>query len=250
MPVKLVVFDSHENMSEAAGGVILSELLWNPRLIATLAAGETPVGAYAEVARLRRRYGLPFPHARVLKLDEWLGVPMDEASSCEHFVREHVLVPWGIAQENYIGFRGDLAEPDLECSSVREWLDREGPIDLAVLGLGVNGHLGFNEPGASLLLRPHAATLSEASRDHGMVSHRRSSIIRGITLGVGDLMAARRILLLVSGERKADQLAQLFAGSVTTQVPATLLNVHSNVGCYCDKAAAMRLPAEVTSRAG
>ena len=141
MPVKLVVFDSHENMSEAAGGVILSELLWNPRLIATLAAGETPVGAYAEVARLRRRYGLPFPHARVLKLDEWLGVPMDEASSCEHFVREHVLVPWGIAQENYIGFRGDLAEPDLECSSVREWLDREGPIDLAVLGLGVNGHL-------------------------------------------------------------------------------------------------------------
>ena len=151
---------------------------------------------------------------------------------------------------NYIGFRGDLAEPDLECSSVREWLDREGPIDLAVLGLGVNGHLGFNEPGASLLLRPHAATLSEASRDHGMVSHRRSSIIRGITLGVGDLMAARRILLLVSGERKADQLAQLFAGSVTTQVPATLLNVHSNVGCYCDKAAAMRLPAEVTSRAG
>lgn len=240
--MKLVVFESYQLMSEAAGSAILGELLWDPRLLVTLATGKTPVGAYAEVTRFRRRYGLSFPHVRVLKLDEWIGVPMDEAGSCEHFISEHVLGPWGISRENYAGFHSSPDSSDKECCSVHERLEREGPIGLAVLGVGINGHIGFNEPGESLLLHSHTAELSEASRGHDMVSNRHTVIDKGITLGVADLLAARRILLLVSGEHKAHQLAQLFVGTVTTRQPATLLHLHSNVVCFCDRAAAAELP--------
>ena len=136
------------------------------------------------------------------------------------------------------------ARPRTECARMATWLAANGPIDLSILGLGVNGHLGFNEPAAALQAGPHVARLSRASLRHEMLRNARGQASYGLTLGMGDLMRSREVLLLVSGARKAEQLRRLFTGQVTPRFPASFLGLHPVLTICCDLAAAALLPRE------
>jgi galactosamine-6-phosphate isomerase len=125
-------------------------------------------------------------------------------------------------------------------------LAEQGPIDLCVLGLGANGHLAFNEPADLLHYGPHAAELSPESMQHPMIDVARSRPRYGLTVGIGDILRSRRVLLLVSGAHKASQLKRLMSGEITTRFPASLLSLHPEATILCDATAAGGLGGRAT----
>ena len=176
---------------------------------------------------------------KVIKLDEWGGLAMERPGTCETFLRNALVTPLGL-DSRYIGFNSNPANPAAECARIRDWLAANGPIDTAVLGLGLNGHLGFNEPDDALQPHTHIATLSPESLRHSMLANEPERPTFGLTLGMSDLLHARRILLLVTGKAKRDALRRLIQGPITTRFPASFLHLHPEVTLLVDAAAAGR----------
>jgi galactosamine-6-phosphate isomerase len=230
--LKPEVLPDHEAMSRRAAVWLADRLGARPEALLCLASGGTPGRAYELLAQtpdcLRR--------ARLLKLDEWGGLAMDDPATCEAYFQRLLVRPLKLRQPLH-GFHSRPRDPAAECRRLACWLEREGPIDVCVLGLGVNGHLGFNEPAPALQPHAHEAKLSAASLRHGMLSATRQRPRYGLTLGMADLLAAREILLVVSGRHKRAALRRLLAGTVTPRFPATFLWLHPRVTLLCDAAA-------------
>jgi galactosamine-6-phosphate isomerase len=179
-----------------------------------------------------------FAHLRIIKLDEWGGLEPNDPATCESYLRRHLLKPLNVSADRYLAFPTNPQDPQAECKRLEALTCDAGPIDLCVLGLGLNGHLGFNEPSASLSPGPHVAKLTESSLAHPMLRDARRDVKYGLTLGMADILRSRRILLLVNGEHKRDALTRLRNPNVTTAFPASFLWLHANVTCICDAAAA------------
>jgi galactosamine-6-phosphate isomerase len=227
----------HEAMSRFAVEWIAGSIAAKAESLLCLATGSTPTRTYELLAE--RYAGNPrlLAEARLLKLDEWGGLAMDDPASCQAHLRRIVVDPLGLA-DRYIAFQSQPADPTAECQRIAAWLQHNGPIDLCVLGLGTNGHLGFNEPAPFLQPHAHVARLSAASLGHAMLVEARSRPAYGLTLGMADLLQARQILLLVSGPAKREPLRQLLRGQISTQFPASLLHLHPSALILCDSAAA------------
>jgi galactosamine-6-phosphate isomerase len=177
-----------------------------------------------------------FGSLRAIKLDEWGGVAMDDPASCEFSLRQVLVDPLRL-HDRYVAFDSGAVDAQRECARIARWLEENGPIDTCVLGLGLNGHLGFNEPGEFLQPHSHVAQLSDATMAHAMLDHARSRPTHGLTLGMADLLQAHDVLLLVNGSKKAAPLHRLLSGQITTDFPASLLWLHSNTVVLCDDAA-------------
>jgi galactosamine-6-phosphate isomerase len=228
----------HEAISRRGAEIISEAVDRKPDLLLCAATGSSPTRMYALLAERARAEPTAWSRIRVLKLDEWAGLSAADEGSCENYLRRHLLNPLGVTPDRYEGLRGDAPDLAAECARVERWLDRHGPIDLCVLGIGLNGHLALNEPADILRPRPHAAVLDESTRDHPMIAHARHRVTHGLTLGVGDLLRSRAILLLASGEAKREPLRRALAGEVSTRFPASLLSLHNDVCVVCDQAAA------------
>jgi galactosamine-6-phosphate isomerase len=231
-----IVLADHEAVSRHAADWLIDRLRHNPSALWCLATGATPMRAYALVAEQGTREPALFAKCRVIKLDEWGGLPPDDPATCEHHLRSSLISPLGL-NERYVAFDSRPADPEVECHRIAEWLAANGPIDTCVLGLGVNGHVGFNEPAASLQPHAHVAQLSESSLAHAMLGQSAARPHFGLTLGMADLIQSRHVLLLVTGSAKRGPLRQLLGGRITTQFPASLLDLHPNVLLLCDAAA-------------
>ena len=240
-PLHTIVDANYEAMSRRAADFTVEQIRSKPDLLMCVATGSSPKRAYELLAERRRDEPRLFERLRVLKLDEWGGLSSDHPGTCETYVRRLLIEPLGISAERYLTFRGDAADPAAECERIRAMLRQQGPIDLCVLGLGLNGHLGMNEPADELHSGPHVAPLSEETAKHSMIRNATPPVRFGLTLGMSDLLQSRRILLLVNGVAKRDALRRLMSGRVTTQFPATLLWLHSGVTCLCDREAATGL---------
>jgi galactosamine-6-phosphate isomerase len=175
----------------------------------------------------------------VLKLDEWGGLPKGDPGSCEAYLQERVVRAWGISRGSFEGFAGGAARAKTECKRIQDWLARNGPVDICILGLGLNGHLGLNEPGNFLCPVAHRAALTRQSRAHTMLAHRITKPEYGLTLGMAEILDSRQILLLVSGAEKQRALQRLLRGEIATQFPASLLGLHSRAHIFCDREAAL-----------
>jgi galactosamine-6-phosphate isomerase len=238
MSVSIEVSGDHEAMSRQAAQSILTALANKPDLLLCAAGGSTPLRTYELLAENQELNPDVFRSLRVVKLDEWGGLGADDPGSCEAQLRSLLVVPLKLQQDRYFGFRGDLSDPKAECERVRTRLEAEGPIDVCVLGLGLNGHVGMNEPAPVLRPTAHVAHLTETSLRHTMLANARSKPTYGLTLGMAEILASRRILLLVSGAAKREPLRQLLRREITTGFPASLLWLHSNWALHCDRAAA------------
>ncbi len=239
--MKVEICTDHEAMSAAAARRIAREFGRDRRLLVCLATGSTPARAYELLGARARKSPALFDHLRVLKLDEWAGLPAGDPGSSEAYLRRRVVRPWGVSPRRFVGFATDSSRPRLECERIQNWLARNGPIDVCVLGLGSNGHLGFNEPGDALRPIAHRALLSEQTRAHPMVSHTVVKPKYGLTLGMAEIFQARQILLLVSGAHKRKALNRLFRGEISTQFPASFLSLHPQTTVFCDCAAAAQI---------
>jgi len=197
-------------------------------------AGNSPAGLYQELIREAARKPDLFRRLRVVKLDEWLGVPASDAATCEHFLRSRLLDPLEIEGKRYISFNSEAVDPLRECATVQEELERQGPIDLCILGLGKNGHVGLNEPGPFVQPHCHVAKLSEETLRHAMMSSRETKPAYGLTLGIGDILQARKIVLLITGAGKERVIARFLDGTVTTDLPASFLWLHRDLEVLVD----------------
>jgi galactosamine-6-phosphate isomerase len=230
------VFANHEQMSLRAVVEMEQQLRSRPDSLLCLATGTTPMRAYEllqqRLASCRERLAT----TRIVKLDEWGGIAMDDPESCEQYLQRTWIEPFGM-QGRYLSFSSEAADPEDECLRVAGELERQGPIDLCILGLGLNGHVGFNEPAEFLHPHAHVAKLSATSMGHAMSVRARTRPTHGLTLGMADILNARRILLMVSGASKRPVVQRLLSGRIATQFPASLLIANPNTVLLCDEEA-------------
>jgi galactosamine-6-phosphate isomerase len=236
--LKIRVLASYDAMSQAATDFLCREVRQLPNLLLCVPAGGTPTRTYALLAARHTLEPGLFNLMRVLQVDEWLGLAPGNPATCQADLRTKLLRPLGIPSKRFKGFRTDATNPEAERSQMARWLVANGPIDVCILGLGANGHVAMNEPAKTLIPHAHVATLAEGSRHHAMLKDLAKKPRYGLTLGMADILQARRVLLLVNGKRKRAALSRLMKLGVTTSFPASFLGLHPDVTVLCDREAA------------
>ena len=218
-------FSDYEAMSAEAAQLFLQAVTGPDTSTACLATGHSPLGLYRNLTASKAHLS----HLNIVKLDEWLGLPMEHPGSCETYLRNEVLAPWGIPDAQFSGFHSNPPDTRAECQRMQGELQRLGPFNVCVLGIGKNGHLAMNEPAASLQPHCHRAQLAPGTQQHAMLAGSHITVTEGLTLGMADLLNSRLILLLVSGPGKEAAFQRLLTCEITTELPASFLWLHPNV---------------------
>ncbi len=224
-------------MSRKAADAVCAQLRAKPDSLLVLATGTTPTRCYELLAEAGDRSPGLFANVRILKLDEWGGLELDDPATCESQLRQLLLKPLRLREDQYFGWESRPTNLPMECQRIDRWLKQNGPADLSILGLGLNGHLGFNEPAEFLQLGPHEAQLSPTSLSHSMLGPAHTRPQYGLTLGMGDLLASRRVFLLATGASKREPLRTLLRQEVRCSFPASFLWLHPSTTLFCDRAA-------------
>jgi glucosamine-6-phosphate deaminase len=241
--MEVIITRTDDEMSALAARMIEQQLLRKPNTVLGLATGSTPIGTYRELIRLHREKGLDFSQVTTFNLDEYLGLPPTHPQSYRYFMDEHLFHHVNIPPGN-IHVPYGHAESVLEfCEWYEGEIVRAGGIDLQILGIGTDGHIAFNEPGSSLGSRTRLKTLTEETiRDNARFFDTREKVPQfAITMGVGTILEARKILLLASGLKKSEIVAQAIEGPITSQVTASALQLHRDVVVILDAEAGAKL---------
>ncbi|GAA4435638.1 galactosamine-6-phosphate isomerase [Pontibacter saemangeumensis] len=228
--MNLQYYSDYTSMSLNAAQTVYAAIQARPNLVLCAATGNSPTGLYLQLQRYYAAKSEDFDQLRVLKLDEWGGLYAAHPATCEYYLQHHLIQPLRISEERYFGFDANTQYPEKECSRMQQVL-AENPIDLCVLGMGVNGHLGLNEPAEELADHCHVAKLAPTTLNHTMVAALETKPVFGLTLGIQDILAASHIILLIAGSGKEKATQQLLAGKVTNEYPATYLCTHPKVDC-------------------
>ena len=231
------VVRNDEALGREVAALILAELKRKPNLLLCASAGGTPTVAYQCLAAHYEHRPKLFAKLRVIQIDEWGGLPRTTPTTCEADLRQKLLAPLHVAPNRFVGLRTDARQPAAECRRVARWLAANGPIDICILGLGLNGHVAMNEPAAAVQPRSHVARLAPNSRRHAMLKYLARKPTFGMTLGLGEILQSKRILLLVSGTKKRRALRRLLRPEVTPRFPASFLWLHGDATVFCDRQA-------------
>mgnify|MGYP002510164317 CR=1 FL=1 len=239
----LVIVDTYEDMSRVAADQIEAVIADDTACVLGLATGGTPVGAYAQLVEWYQKGDLSFSEVRSVNLDEYFGLSPHHEQSYRYFMQTHLFDHIDIKPENTHVLDGLTKDPIKECANYNKLIQSLGGIDLQLLGMGHNGHIAFNEPGDDFGLETHLVDLTESTIDANQrFFDSRDEVPRhALSMGIKNIMQARRILLVVSGEEKADILYQAFCGRVTKSIPASILQLHPDVTLVGDKAALHKL---------
>ena len=231
-------FYAQDNLSlgQMAARWVARELLACPDLVLGLPTGSTPIEMYQYLARLVQEGLISFTQARTFNLDEYVGLTVDHPQSYAFFMHEHFWSKVDLPKGNADIPRGDVSNLAAECHRYDDAIQRAGGIGLQILGLGFNGHIGFNEPSHNMEIHTHVVDLSVATIQANTRFFPNSDAVprQAITMGVGNIMQAQKILLMVSGERKRDILTKTLYGPVSTEVPSSVLQLHADLTVITD----------------
>src|SRR5262252_3667491 len=237
----VLIKETAEEGSRTAASLIAQAIRKNPALRLGLAAGRTPTELYRNLVNLHRSAHLDFSRFRLFSLDELIGLSTYNPNSYRAFFHQHLVDHINIDRTHLHLLNGQPKEEIASYCACYEQLIREhGGIDLQILGIGRNGHVGFNEPGSSLGSRTRAKTLEPDTVAHYAVSGK-TPPNHAITMGVGTIMEARKCLMLASGADKADIICRMVEGPIMSEVPATALQMHPRAIAVLDEAAASKL---------
>ena len=241
--MKIYVTEDYKTMSRKAANILSAQLILKPNSVLGLATGSTPEGAYAQLVDWYRKGDLDFSAVRTVNLDEYVGLEPTHEQSYRHFMQTHLFDHVNINPANTNVPDGLAADPAAECKWYNQVIRDMGGIDLQLLGLGSNGHIGFNEPGDAFELETHVVDLTERTiNDNARFFASKDDVPRqAMTMGIKSIMMAKKILLMASGEGKAEALKQALTGPVTPRVPASILQLHPYVTLVADKAAMSKL---------
>ena len=236
--IPLIEAQDYDQLSSVCATAMLDCVTRKPDAVLCLATGHSPQGAYRAFVHAALEQRLDLSRVLWVKLDEWIGLPPEDPATCEFFLRKEIMDPLHVAPEAYLAFQSDTSDPYAECKRVATELERRGPIDLVILGVGKNGHIGLNEPAEDLQSEPHVASLTPSTRDHPMLLDAARPVTEGMTLGVGDIFAANKVVLLITGSGKGEALDAFRAQTPSTLCPVTLLQLHPNLLAIADPSAA------------
>jgi galactosamine-6-phosphate isomerase len=231
MDIKL--FHSMNELSDYASDSLVAEIKASDKLLLCAASGNSPTETYRKLDLKKSKISLD--NLKVIKLDEWGGIPSDNTGSCESYLQNHLIKPLQIWDHNYFSFQSQPMDPEKECLRIQQLLHQNGPIDVCILGLGMNGHIAFNEPSDQLEPFCHVARLTESSMKHPMAQEMQEGSIYGLTLGMADILNSRKIFLIISGKNKNQIIRELMNKKINTHMPASFLWLHPNVHCLIDK---------------
>lgn len=231
-------FKNYYELSAFAAGEIMKLVRDNNKAVLCLAAGDTPALTYEIVVKEATQNSIDFSGVTFIGLDEWVGIGPDTPGSCYHFLQQKIFVPLAIQKEQIHFFDALADDLEQECGRMNEVIQSRGKINLALVGIGLNGHIGFNEPGVDPLLNAHVVALDEITSSTGQKYFKRTAVLaKGITLGIAQLMAADEILLLASGTKKAAIIRRTLKEDISNAVPASFITAHSHGLILLDKEA-------------
>jgi len=241
--MNIMIFDSEEKLNEAAANIIIGQIQSIPRAVLGLATGGTPVGIYKEIVKDFQRGMVSFKNVTTFNLDEYVNIPVDHPESYHSYMNANLFAHIDLPESQRHIPDGNAADLDAECSRYDEAIELSGQIDLQLLGLGHNGHIGFNEPAESLVKGTHIVELAEKTLQANARFFDSIDDVpkHALTMGVGTILKAKKILLVVKGADKADIISRALQGPITTDVPASLLQTHPHLIVLLDTAAAGKL---------
>ncbi|MCM4168133.1 Glucosamine-6-phosphate deaminase 1 [Arenibacter antarcticus] len=233
--MKIESFTNSNLLSKKAANLIFSTLIKKPDSLICTASGNSTVKTYQTLTERSIDNPEIFGKLNILKLDEWGGIEMDHPNSCETFLQKMLIEPLKISSSKYISFNSNPIDKKEECERISNLVKKKGPIDLCILGLGINGHIAFNEPGNYLNPGCHIATLSKSSLKHSMAVKAHPKPSFGLTIGMGDILQSKQILILLTGPDKSKIAKEFLSQKITTQLPASFLWLHANTTCLINE---------------
>ena len=236
MNMKKIVCKDYDEMSLTAAREIAQFIINKPDCVLGLPTGCTPIGTYRMLVDMYSQGQVDFSGVKTFNLDEYYPIDKNNKNSYYYFMQENLFKHVNIKPENIHIPDGSTSDCKAECENYDKMIEESGGIDLQVLGVGRNGHIGFNEPDKELICKTHMVELTPDTIEvNSKLFDDETQMPRhALTMGMESIMKARKIILLISGESKADILDAIFSGKITTQIPATFLQLHPDVTVITD----------------
>ncbi len=242
--MRIIVTESYEEMSTAAARIVAGQLYLKPNSVLGLATGSTPLLMYQKLVQVHEQIGLDFSEAISFNLDEYLGLEPENPQSYHYFMHENFFDKINIKPENIFIPNGKPDNLDKECKHYDKLIESKGGIDLQILGVGQNAHIGFNEPDIKFEATTHKVKLDEETIEANarFFSDRKDVPRYAISMGIKTIMLAKKVILLANGKNKAEAIYKAIYGGVRPDAPASILQLHQDVLIIVDKEAAALLP--------
>src|SRR5574339_351297 len=227
--MELKIFNSYSSLSAAAAAMMIDCIKNNPDAVLCLATGDTPKLTYQLAIETIRKENIDISHCFFIGLDEWIGIPPENSGSCHYYLNQYFFTPAGIMPEQIHLFDALTKDETEECNNMNRIISTKGGIDFMLVGVGMNGHIGLNEPGASINALAHVAPLEEMTKTTGMKYFDEPVLIeKGITIGLKQVMEARTLVMMANGKKKSAIIKQSLENEISTGLPASLIRRHSN----------------------
>lgn len=241
--MNILTFNSEEKLNEAGAGIIAGIVQTKPQAVLGLATGGTPIGIYKQLVKKFEAGLVSFKDVTTFNLDEYVGIDASHDQSYRYYMEQHLFQHVDVTPERTHVPNGKAEDLQAECSRYDEAIAEAGQLDIQLLGLGHNGHIGFNEPAEELVSGTHVVELAEATRlaNARFFASEDQVPKQAITMGVGSILKAKMILLVVKGADKADIVQRALQGPVSTDCPASLLQTHPSLTVLVDEAAGSKL---------
>jgi len=240
--MKLTIEKDYDAMSLRTARYVTDLIKSKPDAMICIAAGDTPKLTCDLIAQIARKEAIDFSRCFFVSLDEWVGIPPENEGSCQYFLRNYLFTPLLINEKNIHLFNALAADMKKECTDMDAFIKQHDGIDLMIVGVGRNGHIGFNEPGVKFEEYSHIVDLDETTQTVGQKYFREETkLTKGITLGLQHLIESRKAVLIASGSKKANVMKQAIEGEISTSMPASVMKKHTNGEIILDKEAASLL---------
>ena len=237
--MKIIVCKNYEEMSAAAAEIVADVMKAKPSCVLGLATGSTPVGMYKKLIEKNATGEIDFSDVTTVNLDEYYPISPENDQSYRYFMNVNLFDHVNIDKARTFVPNGQAADPVAACEAYEEKVASVGPADIQVLGIGQNGHIGFNEPDTALEVRTHVTGLTESTikANARFFASEADVPTKALTMGIGTILHAKKIIILANGAAKHEAVAKMLAGKLDTSCPASMLNLHDDVVVVCDEAA-------------
>lgn len=237
--MEINIFKSAEEIGAAVARIFVDEVKNNPNCVLGLATGATPIPTYENIKKLHREENVSFKGVKTYNLDEYCDLPKSDKNSYYTFMHEQLFNGLDIAEENVHFLDGNATDCAAECKKYDDKINEAGGIDIQLLGIGNNAHIGFNEPAETFTNGSFKVKLTDSTINANKIYFDENQMPRyALTMGVKQIMNAKKIILIATGEKKAEAIKNMIKGPVTPQVPASVLQQHGDVIVFLDEAAA------------
>ena len=240
--MKQIIYNDDHELSVKTAEQIATIISEKPNALLCFPAGDTSVGTFNQLIEFNKAGKISFKHCKIVGLDEWLNLGKMRNENCFSFLKKHFFDHIDYSPANLCFFDGESVDPQKECAKTDEFIQKNGPIDLMLLGVGMNGHLGLNEPGISFDLRSHIVDLDSVTKVIGRKYFKGDvKLTKGISLGIRYIIEATTVIVQLNGARKAEVVKRLVDHEISPDFPASVIKSHPNSFLLLDREAAQLL---------